>query len=170
MSAQDVNTDLLFPIRSAPVRNLYAGFLRDGRQVLISCTPSGDMLMIVFDSEGNFLQASHQTLPSPPQLLHQGFRRAVYEDDYEEYVDGALGLSPGVIRVKAFSVPHEMLAVYRMPKHYEEFLTNPNSPSFSDEDRKDYPELIEHWNESGCFVLELGNDYWVDGNGDIVAS
>jgi hypothetical protein len=63
-----------------------------------------------------------------------------------------------------------MFAVYHLPEHYREFLKGPNSPAFDEEERKAFPELIRQWNEVGQFVLEWGNDFWLDSTGEVVAS
>jgi hypothetical protein len=160
---------MLFPIRSSPP-SWFAGLLPDGRQALISCAASGELTLVSFDRDGNLLGVLHHELPSPKQLLEDGYRRAVFDDDYQDYVQRELGLSLEVIRVRPFCMPEEMLEVYQMPKHYEAFLKNPDSPDFSPEDRNYYPELITRWNESGQFVFVWGNDYWLNSNGEVEAS
>ena len=63
-----------------------------------------------------------------------------------------------------------MFAVYHLPQYYRELLENPNSPTFDDEERQALPGWIQQWHESGQFVLEWGNDYWLDSTGEVVAS
>src|SRR5262249_32799102 len=88
--------DSLFPIRSQPRYGFYAGFFRDGRQVLVGCLPGGKMVMVLFDCPGNLTGVVHQELPPPEQLLEAGDLAAVYDDNYEEYLRRELQLSPGV--------------------------------------------------------------------------
>ncbi len=91
-------------------------------------------------------------------------------DAFQRYLQHQLGFSPGLIRIKEFRIPQEMFAVYHLPEPYQEFLENPNSSVFDDEERKMFPGLIHQWNEWGQFVLEWGNDFWLDCTGEVVAS
>src|SRR5262249_15548384 len=77
---------------------------------------------------------------------------------------------PGLIRVKEFRIPGEQFAVYHLPRHYQDFLRNPGGPEFGDEERQEFPGLIEQWQERGNFVLEWGNDFWLDSTGEVGAS
>jgi hypothetical protein len=167
---RDAKGDLLFPIRSAPERYFYAGYLPEGRQALIARSVSGQLIAAICDGGGNLMQVIHRELPSPPVLPDSGEIREVDEDDFQEYLHCEFGFSPGLIRVKEFRIPHEMFAVYHLPEHYREFLENPNSPVFGEEERQAFPGLIRQWNGWGQFVLEWGNDFWLDSTGEVVAS
>jgi hypothetical protein len=92
------------------------------------------------------------------------------EDAFQEYLRCEFGFCPAQIRIKEFHIPQEMFAVYHLPDHYQEFLKNPNGPTFEEEERQAYPGWIQQLNESGNFVLEWGNDYWLDSTGEVVAS
>jgi hypothetical protein len=170
MLERATNGDLLFPIRSAPERYFYAGHLPNDRQALVACDDWGRMIVAIFDGGGNLTQVIHQELPSPPVLPDSGELCEVDEDDFQKYLHSEFGFSPGLIRIKEFRIPEEMFAVYHLPQHYREFLENPNSPAFDDEERQAFPGLIQQWNEGGQFVLEWGNDYWLDSTGEVVAS
>ena len=170
MLERDANGDLLFPIYSAPERYFYAGHMSHGCQALIARSVYGQMIAVIFDGRGNLMQVIRQELPSPPVLPDSREIREVDEDDFQEYLRREFGFSPGLIRIKEFRIPEEMFAVYHLPQHYREFLENPNSPAFDDEQRKAFPGLIRQWNEWGQFVLEWGNDYWLDNTGEVVAS
>jgi hypothetical protein len=170
MLERDASGDLLFPIRSAPEYYFYAGQLPDGRQALIAHSVYGQMVAAIFDGGGNMIRVVHQELPSPPVLPDSGKIREVDEDDFHEYLRRKFGFSPGLIRIKEFHIPEEMFAVYHLPQHYREFLENPNRPAFDDEEREALPGRIRRWNEWGQFVLEWGNDFWLDSTGEVVAS
>ncbi len=166
----DATGDLLFPIRSAPERYFYAGHCPEGRQALIARSVYGQLIAAIFDVGGNLMQVIHQELPSPPVLPATGEIREVDEDDFQQYLRREFGFSPGLIRIKEFRVPQALFAVYHLPQHYRGFLENPNSPAFDDELREAFPGLIRQWNEWGQFVLECGNDFWLDRTGEVVAS
>jgi hypothetical protein len=167
---RDAKGDLLFPIRSAPERYFYAGHLPDGRQALIARSVYGQLIAAICDGGGNLTQVVHQELPSPPVLPDSGEIREVDEDEFREYLRREFGFSPGLIRIKEFHIPEGMFAVYHLPPHYREFLENPNGPSFDEEERQAFPGLIRQWNECGQFVLEWGDDFWLDSTGAVVAS
>jgi hypothetical protein len=170
MLNRNANGDLLFPIRSAPERYFYAGHLPEQRQALIARSVYGQLIAAIFDAAGNLGQIVHQELPSPPVLPNSGEIREVDEDGFQEYLRREFGFSPGLIRIKEFRLPAELFAVYHLPEHYRMFLECPNSPAFDEEDRRALPGLIRQWNEWGQFVLEWGNDFWLDSTGEVVAS
>jgi hypothetical protein len=171
MLQRDTNGQLLFPVQGDWGRGLYAGCLPDGRQALIACAYyTGEMIMAVFNRQGDLAGVVRQELPSPRELLAAGATAAVYRDDYHEYLQDAVGLSRGLIRIKAFDMRADGFSLYHLPKHYQSFLENPADPSFDDEERQAFPGSIEQWIEQGNFVLEWGNDYWLDSTGEIIAS
>jgi hypothetical protein len=170
MLDRDAEGNLLFPIRSAPGRYFYAGSLPDGRQALVGRSVYGQLIVAIFDRDGDLMQLIHRDLPSPPVFPDSDEIREVDEDNFQEYLHQEFGFSPGLIRVKEFRVSEDMFAVYHLPNHYREFLENPNGPAFGDEEREAFPGLIQEWNEAGHFVLGWGNDYWLDSTGEVVAS
>jgi len=163
------DADRVFPIVSDPNYFFYAGVLPEGRQALVGRSVYGEIAVAVFDSAGNFLELQEQTLPADlARDLPTGDEAD--ERKFRSYLKGQFGFTPALIRIKEFHAPRELLAVYHLPKHLQEFLTDPNAPLFSDEDRKDLPASIEGWLAADQFVLEWGNDYWLDRNGEVVAS
>ena len=72
--------------------------------------------------------------------------------------------------MREFHLPDDSLAVYRLPGHYQDFLDNPSAPYFDQEMRQAYPESIARWRKEGRFVLEWGNDYWLDNSGEVTDS
>ncbi|MBV9123107.1 MAG: hypothetical protein JO112_07110 [Planctomycetes bacterium] len=170
MLERDANGDLLFPIRSSPGHYFYAGRLPEGRQALIARSVYGELIAAIFDGGGNLMQVIHQELASPPVLLDSDEIREVDEDSFQEYLQREFGFCPSLIRIKEFRIPQEKFAVYHLPQNYQEFLEDPNSLAFDDEERKAFPGLIAKWNEWGQFVLEWGNDFWLDSLGEVVAS
>jgi hypothetical protein len=170
MLERDPTGDLLFPIRSAPGKYFYAGHLPGCRQALIARSVYGQLIAPMFDGHGNLTGIVRQELPSPPVLPDSGEVREVDEDDFHEYLRREFGFSPGLIRIKEFHIPQEMFAVYHLPQQYREFLDNPKSTAFGAEERQAFPGLIRRWLEQGQFVLEWGNDFWLDSTGEVVAS
>jgi hypothetical protein len=159
MLERDADGDLLFPILSAPSRGFYAGHLPEGQQALIALSRYGQIIAAICDQGGNLIRVLHQEVSSPPNKY-----------SFEDCLIRELGFSPSLIRIKEFRMPAELFAVYHLPSHFSSFLIDPNDRIFDEEDRGAYPEMIRQWHESGQFVLEWGNDYWLDRNGDVVSS
>jgi hypothetical protein len=172
MLERGVSGHLLFPIRGAPERCFYAGHLPDGRQALIAWGFSGQLMVAAFDGDGKLVEVTCRELPDPLTLPESGETVSIYDDEgFQEYLRQDFGFSPGLIRVEEFRIPGEGLAVYHLPRHYQDFLRDPNGPDFGDEERRALPGLIRDWLERGQFVLEEGhNDYWLDSTGEVVAS
>ncbi len=170
MIERDANGDLLFPICSAPERYFYTGQLPDGRQALIGRSAHGQLISVICDSRGNLMQVIHHELPTSSVLPDSGEIGEIDEDDFQDCLRREFGFSQGLIRIKEFGIPDEKFAVYHLPARYREFLENPHSPTFSEEDLGEFPGLIRQWHELGQFVLEWGNDYWLDSTGVVVAS
>jgi hypothetical protein len=80
-----------------------------------------------------------------------------------------LGFQPGTIFVKKFDDPVTGFNVADLPRHYVKFLADPHVQSFDDDERAEYPEMIDDWVREGMFVVRVG-DYewlWMDGDGDV---
>jgi len=94
--------------------------------------------------------------------------------EFPKYLQQEFGIQPGLIQVREFSIPEERIAVYQFPKHFREFVDNPQSAGFDDDDRRRLPESINQWNQLGQFVLEWGDksgdDFWLNSEGEVVSS
>jgi hypothetical protein len=151
----------LFPVRGDPERGFYAGSLPGNRQGLITTGASGDLLVAAFNAAGSLLDVTRRDDPSLDFC----------DDAFRAYLAREFGFEPGLIRVKAFRLPEDGLAVYPIDPLWQEFLENPHGLAFDDDDRDSLPEVIEQWNASGQFVLECcGCDFWLDGTGKVVAT
>jgi hypothetical protein len=162
--------ELLFPIRSDPWHGFCAGFLPDGHQVLVGWIEDGKMAMVIFDRVGNLIGVVHLDLPTPGELLEAGYSAAVDEDNCEDYLSRELNVSPGVIRIRAFCLPEEEIAVYELPDCLQDLQENPSNPSLSENERHELQEFFQVWKDRGQFVLVWQNDYWLDCNGEVVAT
>lgn len=165
---QDANR--LFPVRSAPGYYFYAGRLPRGRQALVGRSANGRIVVGIFSKGGDLTEVVRRELPSPPVLPGSDDIREVDEGDFHDYLHQEFGFAPETARVKEFRIEPEGLAVYQLPEHYQAFLRDPRDPIFDDEQRTVFPRLIKEWVEEGQFVLEWGNDYWLDSTSEVVAS
>jgi hypothetical protein len=134
---------------------VYAGQLPDSRQALVGCSWDDKLVVAVFDCEGN---------------LRESHRVEVPTSDVPGYLKSELGFTSGEVCIKEIRIPEDAFAVYCLPDLYQRFLSNPNDPWFTDDDRQDLPGVIKQWLKSGQFVLEWGNDYWLNRDGEVVAT
>jgi hypothetical protein len=128
------------------------------------------MVRAVFDNEGRLAEVVDGELPPPQQLLDAGYGEAVYEDNYAGYLERALRVTPGMIRVRAFCLPEIELAVYGLPEFLQDFQEDPGCPSYADQERERLQAFLRVWKVHGQFVLFWGNEYWLDRSGKVVAS
>jgi hypothetical protein len=160
----------MFPVRTCQRHGFYAGQLRGGRNALIGQIVTGHIIVVVFDAGGHLLKVIRRALPTRLLTARDVAGYHVDEEGFQDYLRREFGYQPGLIRVQEFRLPEELLAVYHMPEHYEDFLKNPNDPSFADWERQQYPALINRWIAEGSFILEWGNSFWMDSNGDVAGS
>ena len=73
-----------------------------------------------------------------------------------------------MIRVRAFVT--DRVDIFPLPGHYQEFVDDPENPSFDRGQREPLPGYIEEWVEGEEFVLLWCNDYWLDKNGEVTSS
>jgi hypothetical protein len=166
-----VGADGPFPVQSCPAHFFYPGHLPKDRQALIARCVYGCIIVVYFDRGGTLLKTQRTDLPS--SLLYSGHMPGYFdvdEDEFHEYLRKEFGFKPGLIRVREFHLPDELLAVYRLPEFYQDFLKDPNDPAFDDELRQYLPGQIKRWREEGRFVLQWGNDFWLDSSGEVTDS
>lgn len=125
------------------------------------------ILVVRFDRDG-FLVGSEQR---PVPIFHDMQPPYDIYNEQVEFVSKAwqaeIGLRLAPIEVKKFwSTEHE-IGIEDYPVHFHEVLSDPNA----DEERKTYiRSAIEQWDNAGQFVLQWGNDYWLDRNGCVVST
>ncbi len=109
----------------------------------------------------------------PSSLLLPGYMAGCYEVDeveFHEYLLKEFGFTPGLIRVREFHLPEEMLAVYRFPELFQDFLKNPIDPTIDEELRQSLPGRIDLWQKEERFVLQWGNVFWLNSKGEVTDS
>jgi hypothetical protein len=155
----------LYPIQSGQ-GYFDAGTTSDGRQVLMGLY-CPDLVAIAFDREGELLGIERR----PLEFLQQ--RDGVY-DIYDERIPPRLlawqeemGLQPATIRVSKFFLDDLGIGIEDYPDHFGEILDDPEA---SDEEQDEIRESMRTWDAEGQFVLLWGNDYWLDGTGEVGSS
>ena len=66
-----------------------------------------------------------------------------------------------------FFIPELGIGIEDYPDHFGEILDDPDS---SDDEKADVRDSMETWDADGQFVLNWGNDYWLESTGEVVSS
>jgi hypothetical protein len=155
----------LYPIQ--PDQGYFdAGTASDGRQALMGLY-CPDLVAIAFDQAGDLLGCERRHL----EFLHQ--RGGVY-DIYDERIPPRLlawqeemGFRSATIRVRRFFLDDLWIDIEDYPDHFGEILEDPEA---LDEEHDENRGSMRTWDAEGQFVLLWGNDYWLDGTGEVVSS
>jgi hypothetical protein len=157
----------LYPVKTNEGYGFYCGRLANGRQALATLDVRLLLVVTLFDAAGNLVGEEERDLagrwPTPPHGYPE-----VDRAELQEYLRDEFGFEPGVIHVRAFVT--DRVAIFPLPGHYQEFVDDPESPSFDTDQRERFPGYIEEWVEGEEFVLLWGNDYWLDKNGEVTSS
>jgi hypothetical protein len=159
----------LFQIQTCQRHGYYAGHLPGARQALVCQNIYGTITVAAFDSGGHFRKLIKRNLPTELLTARSVVGYDVDEEGFQEYLKRELGFRPGVIRVREFRMLEEHLAVFQLPKYFEAFMKDPNDPRFA-EIREELPSHISDWISSGSFILEWGNTYWLNREGECMGS
>jgi hypothetical protein len=92
-------------------------------------------------------------LPTPP--IWNETDHDIDDVEFPKYLQQEFGIQPGIIHVREFSIPEEGIAIYQFPKDFRDFME---------------PQFIDQWKQLGQFVLECGNDFWLNAEGEVVSS
>ena len=134
-----------------------AGVLPDGRQALMAAFYDATFA-ILFAPDGTFLEYLERPnavrAPNKPALL-------AWQTE--------LGFTPQTIRVEEFYVDDQGVGIAELPSHYQELVEDPASEPDPDE-RAVLLREIEKWQRDGSFVLDWGNELWLDDSGHVTSS
>ena len=143
-----------------------AGITADCEQVLMGLF-CPNLIAFRFDREGNLLGSEQRSVPffrdvTPPY------------DMFDERIQpmiatwkAEMGFRPATIRVRKFFSDEHFIGIEDYPSHFHEVVSDPGA---DEEEKADIRGSIELWDKDGQFVLQWGNDYWLDGSGRVVSS
>lgn len=157
------SADHLYPMNFENDNGLWTGVGSNARQCLVGQWGC-DLMGFFFDAQGTLLRNELRVLDR-------------FDLDGGHWRD-ELGARPGLIQVKRFvwtPVPSSTSRSWTddgvgIEDHSEYFDNAANDPTVSDEEKAEVRASLHRWYEAGQFVLWWGNDFWVDGSGEIVAS
>jgi hypothetical protein len=141
------------------------------RQVLIGLLYP-KLVAAFFDDRGDFLGIQEQSLTVEVERAGSGgiFDRAFAAQLAPELYawEKQLEYLPMVIHLREFFLENLRIGVVSPRSYWNPALQNPEK--YPQLDREYVEEVIERWERTGQFVLWWGNDYYVDGDGRIIAS
>jgi len=142
----------------------FTGETLDGKQVLLGWVT--DFIgVLLFDKKGELVSTNEYPLGID---LQRGLGPAVEAIAAKKIrvVKRELGFRRGPIRVQPFSVNGWKVRLKRFPDELEEFLFDPDR--YSEDEARLYRTDIERWKVEGNSVLEWGNQYYLDGEGNTI--
>lgn len=160
------DAERLYPINSHESYGFFAGITSDNSQVLMGLF-CPNLVAFLFDSEGDLLSVEQH-----PVDFFQGITLPynIYDEKIPTLIEGwqaEIGFQPATIKVKKFFSQQPYIGIEDYPSHFGEILSDPRE---CEEEKSDIRESMRLWNEDGQFVLQWGNDYWLNGSGDVVSS
>ena len=134
------------------------GRLADGTQILMGQQWS-ELVSVEFDAAGNYLRTATRDFDQSDEDELSVSTRSIQAE---------IGLIPGAISVKRFSLPERHIGIRDLPDHYQDVLDRPED--FNEEQRRELLEDIRQWQEAGDFVLEWDEDYYFSRDGELTSS
>lgn len=167
-----------YAIKAEDSHGMYAGLIRDGRQVLMGLY-CPHLMAIFFDADGRLLEAQRKRLSylEPQENVYDRYDPRIAEELLAWQME--LEFEPAVIRVRKFFVPDNPkfakesswvqngIGIEDYSYHFAYILSDPDTPA---EEKEGVLESLKSWDEEGQFVLWWGNDYWLDKEGEFVSS
>jgi len=162
----------MYKIHSHPIDDFIAGTCDNNRQALMGLLYPY-VVMVFFSAEGKLVEILLRPLPFQAK---SGGERGPYlleEPDFQQKLEDYLlerqkdiDFTEVTIHVELFMIPCLSLGIENLPRHLQEFLRDPGD--FSDEEKLNYPEIIERWKQQNDFVLWWGKDYYLNRKGEII--
>lgn len=155
-----------YAIKSEDAYYLYAGVTPDKRQVLMGLA-CPNLVAFFFGLEGNLLGTEQRPIPffqrvTPPYDIFDERIPPLIESWKKE-----MRFRPAKINVMKFFSEEHLIGIEDYPSHFHEILTD---PATDDDEKADVRDSMRLWDQDGQFVLQWGNDYWLDASGEVVSS
>jgi hypothetical protein len=148
---------------------------RAGDRQLLAGILHGRIVGVWFDARGCFERVE---VIDPSVPIHAGSRtKREYEEEallacLREELEGWLeqvGFQPRSIVVNSFFVNGLPVGIIDMPNHYKRFLANPAWIEDTEE-REEWKRDIQEWMERHNYILRWGDDLWMNGEGQVIAT
>lgn len=143
------------------------GVDRVGRQVFLYQAHDDHLTAAFFDPAGNLLEVSERKLPPYEPSAGPGWREAEARNIEESFAAwrAELGFQIRPIEIRTTSFGDVVIEKY--PDFLSDFLDDPQGQTPDERTRAELAETVADWDRRGCYVLWLGKDYWMSGDGQI---
>jgi hypothetical protein len=144
----------------------HTGVTPENEQVLLGLF-CPNLVAFRFDLEGNLLRTEQRPVPffqgvTPPYRIYDERIPPLIEAWKKD-----MGFCPAAIKVKKFFSEEHSIGIEDYPSHFHEILADPDADEAEKADVRDSMEL---WDRDGQFVLQWGEDFWLDESGEVVSS
>ena len=143
------------------------GVDRRGRQVFLYHAHEDHLTAAFFDVAGDLLEVAERKLPPYAPTVGPG-RREAEARNVEEHLtlwQAELGLRICPLRVRSTKFADVVIEQY--PGHLSDFLADPQREAPDETTRSELRDMVADWDRRGCYVLWLGKDYWMSGDGQV---
>jgi len=130
------------------------------------------IVAVFFETGGGFTELRMRPLRVHTPVVERSGLPLVEDPDFQDKAadeilawQTELRFSEGPIAVDAFCVREVCVGIEDLPRHFRDFGLR--ASEFSDEERREYPRLIEEWSSVGKFVFWWGHDYYLTRAGEI---
>lgn len=145
-------------------RTYYTGSTADGKQVLLGWH-SDFIAVLLFDETGKLLETKAYPLGIDLKL---GLGPAVEVKARKkiQVIMRELHYRRGPIRVKPFFIESWQVGLRLFPIDLEEFLADPDR--FAEDEAQIYKTDIDRWKANQNCILQWGNNYYLDRDGNTI--
>ena len=155
-----------YAIQTHDSYGFYTGLTPNDEQVLMGLF-CPDLVAFYFDREGNLLRTDRRPVPffqgvTPPYNIYDKRIPPLIKAWQKE-----IGFRSATIQVKKFFSHKPYIGIEDYPAHFQEILSDPDA---DEEEKADVRDSMVSWDKDGQFVLQWGNDYWLDESGEVVSS
>ena len=160
-----------YQIQSHPAADYVTGTSEKDGQVLMGLIYP-HVAAAFFNISGQYLELHLRPLRFHAKSIRRGGPYLIEDpefqdhllDQYHEWQD-EIGFTENTIRVDRFCLEVLPIGIEDLPRHFQEFLDDPDD--FTEEEQREFPELIKEWTARGDFVLWWGTNYYLCHDGEI---
>jgi hypothetical protein len=176
--ARASNPDRLYPLRSNP-DGFFTGRLPDGRQAIAFFGEPEEVVLLLFNKEGDYLGPEPRRVSTFPLTEENPFS----VDKAHDFCGKEFGFVPRVIFVKRFHDPEWLISLEPLPSCYRQFVEDPVRycrSEFTSDPVKDpgsdvrechcLLDEVRRFVEDGRFEFNFYNDFWMDRDGWVECS
>jgi hypothetical protein len=150
--------------------HFHTGHMKNGDQVLMGVLLP-ELVCVEFDAQGNLREVVTREIARQFLPMRNGIYRAenwILKALLQQWQE-ELEITSGTICVKPFEIPERGIGIRDLPDHYQE-IVNGSTQYLDEEELRAAQEDIRAWLEHGDFVLCWAEEYYMDHDGELVAT